>query len=160
AAPALAQGARTGGRLQADSAKFARSDREERRRAVRHRLDRRNHCVTHGHLSPKRLFALIPMALAATLAGCGGDGDPQPAATISSSPSPSLAATTTTATPSASRQPELSVYDVPAGSHPHDVAPAADGGVWYTAQATGRLGWLNPATGETREVSLGDGSAP
>ena len=28
-------------------------------------------------------------------------------------------------------------FDVPAGSHPHDVAPAADGGVWYTAQGSG-----------------------
>jgi virginiamycin B lyase len=49
---------------------------------------------------------------------------------------------------------------VPAGSRPHDVAPAVDGGVWYTAQATGRLGWLDPATGETREIPLGAGSAP
>jgi virginiamycin B lyase len=49
---------------------------------------------------------------------------------------------------------------VPAGSHPHDVAPATDGGVWYTAQAIGKLGWLDPATGDVREVSLGAGSAP
>src|SRR6266540_3439653 len=51
-------------------------------------------------------------------------------------------------------------YPVPAGSHPHDVAPAADGGVWYTAQASGKLGWLDPASGAVREVSLGKGSAP
>ncbi|MGZ8460895.1 MAG: hypothetical protein ACXWW2_10745, partial [Candidatus Deferrimicrobiaceae bacterium] len=25
-------------------------------------------------------------------------------------------------------------FRVPGGSHPHDVAPAPDGGVWYTAQ--------------------------
>jgi virginiamycin B lyase len=49
---------------------------------------------------------------------------------------------------------------VPPGSHPHDVAPAADGGVWYTAQATGQLGWLDPESGEVREVALGTGSAP
>ncbi len=49
---------------------------------------------------------------------------------------------------------------MPPGSHPHDVAPAADGGVWYTAQATGRLGWLDPTTGEVREIPLGAGSAP
>jgi virginiamycin B lyase len=49
---------------------------------------------------------------------------------------------------------------VPAGSRPHDVAPAPDGTVWYTAQATGELGRLNPATGEVIEVRLGDGSAP
>jgi virginiamycin B lyase len=51
-------------------------------------------------------------------------------------------------------------YAVPAGSHPHDVAPARDGGVWYTAQATGELGWLDPKTGKTRHTRLGDGSAP
>jgi virginiamycin B lyase len=51
-------------------------------------------------------------------------------------------------------------FDVPAGSHPHDVAPAADGGVWYTAQSSGELGYLDPATGETRHIPLGSGSAP
>jgi virginiamycin B lyase len=51
-------------------------------------------------------------------------------------------------------------YRVPAGSHPHDVAPAPDGTVWYTAQATGALGRLDPATGKTTEIPLGDGSAP
>ena len=51
-------------------------------------------------------------------------------------------------------------YPVPAGTHPHDVAPAPDGTVWYTAQHTGKLGRLDPATGKTTEVPLGDGSAP
>jgi virginiamycin B lyase len=51
-------------------------------------------------------------------------------------------------------------YRVPVGSGPHDVAPARDGGVWYTAQGSGELGWLDPKTGETRHVALGDGSAP
>jgi virginiamycin B lyase len=51
-------------------------------------------------------------------------------------------------------------YRVPAGSHPHDVAPAPDGTVWYTAQATGALGRLDPATGKVTEIPLGDGSAP
>lgn len=54
----------------------------------------------------------------------------------------------------------LREYPVPAGSHPHDVAPARDGGVWYTAQPEGALGWLDPATGRTRQVKLGEGSAP
>jgi virginiamycin B lyase len=40
------------------------------------------------------------------------------------------------------------------------VAPAADGGVWYTAQASGELGWLNPDDGNVRQVALGAGSAP
>jgi len=51
-------------------------------------------------------------------------------------------------------------YPVPAGSHPHDVAPARDGGIWYTAQGSGELGWLDPKTGKTRHIALGDGSAP
>ena len=51
-------------------------------------------------------------------------------------------------------------FPVPAGSRPHDVAPALDGGVWYTAQGSGELGWLNPATGETRHIALGAGSRP
>jgi virginiamycin B lyase len=51
-------------------------------------------------------------------------------------------------------------YPVPAGSHPHDVAPAPDGGVWYTAQHAGALGRLDPATGATRHISLGPGSSP
>jgi virginiamycin B lyase len=52
-------------------------------------------------------------------------------------------------------------YPVPAGSHPHDVAPASDSEiVWYTAQHQGALGRLDPATGETRHIPLGSGSAP
>ena len=49
---------------------------------------------------------------------------------------------------------------MPAGSRPHDVAPALDGGVWYTAQGSGALGWLDPETGETRHTPLGAGSRP
>ncbi len=55
---------------------------------------------------------------------------------------------------------ELREYPVPRNARPHDVAPAADGGVWYTAQGSGELGWLDPATGETRHVRLGDRAAP
>jgi virginiamycin B lyase len=51
-------------------------------------------------------------------------------------------------------------YRVPAGSHPHDVAPARDGTIWYTAQAVGELGRLDPRTGGIRRVALGAGSAP
>jgi virginiamycin B lyase len=40
------------------------------------------------------------------------------------------------------------------------VAPGAGGVVWYTAQAAGRLGRLDPRTGKVHEVSLGEGSAP
>jgi virginiamycin B lyase len=51
-------------------------------------------------------------------------------------------------------------FPVPSGSHPHDVAPAADGGVWFTAQSAGYLGWLDPNTGEVRQTPLGPRSAP
>jgi virginiamycin B lyase len=56
--------------------------------------------------------------------------------------------------------PVIREYPVPDGSHPHDVAPAADGGVWYTAQRTGALGYLDPKTGKTRHIPLGKDSAP
>lgn len=42
----------------------------------------------------------------------------------------------------------------------HDVAPAPDGGVWFTAQASGHLGWFDPSTGRTELVALGSGSSP
>ena len=40
------------------------------------------------------------------------------------------------------------------------MAPAPDGTVWYTAQRTGALGRLDPATKRTTDVPLGTGSAP
>lgn len=55
---------------------------------------------------------------------------------------------------------ERQVYQLPQGARPHDVAPAPDGTVWYTAQRNGALGILDPKTGEVREVPLGPGSAP
>ena len=42
----------------------------------------------------------------------------------------------------------------------HDVAPAPDGGVWFTAQGSGHLGWFDPKSGKTELVALGTGSAP
>src|SRR5438132_8136411 len=54
----------------------------------------------------------------------------------------------------------LQEFLVPAGSRPHDVAPAADGTVWYTAQGLGELGRLDPNTGKTHSIALGKGSAP
>lgn len=55
---------------------------------------------------------------------------------------------------------EVLEFAVPRGTHPHDVAPAPDGTIWYTAQATGDLGRLDPETGETHHIPLGDRSAP
>ena len=54
---------------------------------------------------------------------------------------------------------EITEYAVPS-SRPHDVAPAPDGGVWYTGQGSGELGKLNPRTGEVTRVPLGEGSRP
>jgi virginiamycin B lyase len=62
------------------------------------------------------------------------------------------------AAPAAS--PGTAEYPVPAGSHPHDVAPARDGTVWYTAQHLGELGRLDPGTGKVRRIPLGKGSRP
>jgi virginiamycin B lyase len=57
-------------------------------------------------------------------------------------------------------QPLIQEYPLPPGSRPHDVAPAPNGGVWYTGQGSGELGWLDPVSGDTRQIPLGAGSAP
>lgn len=69
-------------------------------------------------------------------------------------------------------------FPVPSGSRPHDVAPSTSTTsgmqsnfsgsstdvtelpVWYTAQGSGELGKLDPRTGETHHIPLGQGSAP
>jgi virginiamycin B lyase len=55
---------------------------------------------------------------------------------------------------------EVRYYPVPPGAGPHDVAPAPDGTVWYTAQRAGVLGRLDPASGKTEQIALGPGSSP
>lgn len=42
----------------------------------------------------------------------------------------------------------------------HDLAPAPDGGVWYTAQRSGHLGWFDPKSGRSELIRLGLGSSP
>lgn len=42
----------------------------------------------------------------------------------------------------------------------HDVAPAPDGGVWFSAQRSGHLGWFDPASGRVELVPLGPRSSP
>ena len=82
---------------------------------------------------------------------------PQPAATNSP------ATTVAPPAPGTSRAPlefAMKEYPLPRGQGPHDVAPAADGGVWYTAQLSGELGWLDPKTGQVKAINLGAGSAP
>jgi virginiamycin B lyase len=55
---------------------------------------------------------------------------------------------------------EVETFAVPAGSRPHDVAPAVDGGVWFTAQGAGYLGHLDPTNSQVTGVPLGAGARP
>jgi virginiamycin B lyase len=89
---------------------------------------------------------------------------PTPRPSVATPEAPATATASPSAAPTPSEPSELTLsattYPLPAGSGPHDVAPAADGGVWYTGQANGTLGWFNPEGGEVREVALGTGSSP
>jgi virginiamycin B lyase len=60
----------------------------------------------------------------------------------------------------ATADPIIKEFPVPPGTHPHDVAPAGNGSIWYTAQRTGELGLLDPSTGSTHHIALGQSSAP
>ena len=105
----------------------------------------------------------LPALIMVLVLACTTDSaDPTAAPTVA--PSTSLTPTTTVAAPSTTQTsfavttttpttepvaiaPEdlvLESFPVPAGSGPHDVAPAVDGGVWYTAQDTGELGMARP----------------
>lgn len=42
----------------------------------------------------------------------------------------------------------------------HDLAPAPDGGVWFTAQRSGHLGWFDPKSARSELIALGAGSSP
>jgi virginiamycin B lyase len=118
----------------------------------------------------RRARDVIAAVLAVSVVGACSGGEPvaDPAGASGPARSPTSSATsavgsTATEEPSPTLlpfEPEMQIYDVPAGSGPHDVAPATDGGVWYTAQRSGELGYLDPATGGTRHVDLGQGSAP
>jgi virginiamycin B lyase len=54
----------------------------------------------------------------------------------------------------------VAYFPVPAGAHPHDVAAAPDGAVWFTAQHHGALGILDPRTGKVEQVRLGAKALP
>jgi virginiamycin B lyase len=54
----------------------------------------------------------------------------------------------------------VNYFPVARGAHPHDVAAAPDGTVWYTAQNQGALGILDPKSGKIEQVALGKGAAP
>ena len=82
---------------------------------------------------------------------------PTTTTTVGAVTTPPPATTTPTLAPDSLT---IVTFAVPSGSRPHDVAPAVDGGVWYTAQGSGELGWLDPESGETRHIPLGPGSRP
>jgi virginiamycin B lyase len=42
----------------------------------------------------------------------------------------------------------------------HDVAPAPDGGVWFSAQRSGHLGWFDPCSAKVELIELGRGASP
>src|SRR6201998_1850014 len=53
----------------------------------------------------------------------------------------------------------MQTFAVLAGAGPHDVYPAPDGTVWFTAQSAGKLGRLDPRTGKSDLIALGPGAA-
>jgi virginiamycin B lyase len=55
---------------------------------------------------------------------------------------------------------EMTFYQLPAGSYPHDVAPAPDGTVWFSGQSQGFAGRFDPRTGQLEKIPLGRGAAP
>ena len=54
----------------------------------------------------------------------------------------------------------MQTFPVLAGAGAHDVYPAPDGTVWFTAQSAGKLGRLDPRTGRSDLIALGPGAAP
>lgn len=112
-----------------------------------------------------RLKTLFAMGVLVTACTASPTQTSQPQDSIDATAvveSPTMASTIQS-TPEDSIDPEqfeIQEYPVPPGTHPHDVAPAPDGSVWYTAQFTAGLGKLDPATGETHHIPLGVGSAP
>jgi virginiamycin B lyase len=55
---------------------------------------------------------------------------------------------------------QMTFYQLPSGSYPHDVAPAADGSVWISGQQQGFAGRFDPKTATLEKIPLGPGAAP
>lgn len=120
----------------------------------------------------RTLAAASLMAFAAcSPAAPGGDGASSelhtntPAPTVTADATATQAPTAPTTSedaPPLLADPVFEEWSVPAGTRPHDAAPAApaDGRVWYAGQASGEAGLLDPATGQITRVDLGAGSAP
>jgi virginiamycin B lyase len=64
--------------------------------------------------------------------------------------------------PAAAQSPRLQSWPLKTARRTgiHDVAPAPDGGAWFTAQASGHLGHFDPAKGQTELIALGFNSSP
>jgi virginiamycin B lyase len=75
-------------------------------------------------------------------------------------PTSSAPTSTPVSTPSPAVALRLDTFPVPAGSRPHDVAPARGGGVWFTGQDASYLGHLDPSNGRVTRVPLGSGARP
>jgi virginiamycin B lyase len=110
-------------------------------------------------------LALVALLLATACRPIDGDVVVRTASPIPSTSALSTAAPASSSTAAPTGTPDVAAvklveFPVGRGQGPHDVAPAPDGGVWYTAQRTGELGYLDPKTGATRMVNLGSGSAP
>ncbi|HEV3400855.1 MAG TPA: hypothetical protein VG078_03450, partial [Acidimicrobiales bacterium] len=98
----------------------------------------------------------VAVALLLVAAACGSSSsDDAPTASPSTTGGPAGTAGAVAAADRVVAPGEMRTFAVPRGSRPHDVAPSADGSVWYTAQGSGKLGSLDPATGRTSEVELG-----
>jgi virginiamycin B lyase len=118
-------------------------------------------------MSPHRTVIGQVLLAAALLSGCaaeqqeGAQPSPvqAPTTTISTAEPPTASVGTTTPQPTPAAY-TLAAFEVVDGSHPHDVAPAADGGVWFTGQRAGFLGHFDPSTRAVMQIPLGRGSAP
>jgi len=73
-----------------------------------------------------------------------------------------LAACFTLAAGGAAADVRVQEYPLPPGLGAHDVwaDPASDGPVWFSAQASGQLGRLDPTSGKVELIDLGSRSAP
>jgi virginiamycin B lyase len=106
-----------------------------------------------------RRSVLALMLAAATLGGCGSALDEGRQARERAG-APVTATREYLPAPARRLRTTLRELRTFAGAHPHDVAPAPDGTVWFTAQGAGELGRLDPRTGRTQRIPLGPGSAP
>lgn len=84
---------------------------------------------------------------------------PTPTSTAQSNQTPS-SSSDAIATPVTRAAYQYSQQEFQLPYYAHDVAPAEDGTVWWTAQGNGELGRFDPSTGKSQQFPLGAGSAP